>query len=172
MKYIILILFLTQIGVSQAQQDPVVSSTIPDFTTGVGSSPFAGQASYLWVPFSFISCNLGGAINVHIDYTQNVVDAFIQFEGGICGGPPLPTYVQIAEIRGLDAGVYTMNYYQVPEGVSLPPPTADAANYLFYSTNFGVMEVISVDATSRYSLFVLIMLILAFNVYFFKRTRN
>lgn len=172
MKFLTLMLFILLSNVSFAQQNVVVSNNQPNFNTGVGSALFAGQAADVWLSGLLLSCSLGGDFNHEVDYKGQVIDVFFQAEGSLCVTPPIAAYLQVAQLRGLEAGDYTLNFYRVPRGDHFPPAAADVPGYFFESINFGVMPTVSVDATSDIALMLMVILVLAFSAYRLKTGKS
>ncbi len=169
MKYFIILLLSIQVSVGSAQ-DLLVSTTQPNFDAPHANLPYAGQESTLWVRGG-LYCQF--VFNIVTDYEENVVNVFL------ITGPPTPcpppppgifdVYGEVTKINALPEGMYTVNLYRVPYTDPFPPSDQDLASYKESELQFEILRAVSVDATSHYSLFILISLILGLCAYSTRR---
>ena len=176
MKTILTILILLKFNTLMAGVPPllVVSTTQPEFGTGYAMPPHAGQISRLWLPASRVGCI--NILDTHVTYQDDNVNVFVLFANSIVcpSPPPPPVYGSITNINGLDAGMYNLNYYQVPEGDLFPPLIANYPNYFRENTSFNVLQPLSImviDSSSKYSLFILILFLLFIGSFMIKNNQ-
>lgn len=151
----------------------IVSVTQPSGNNPVASVIFSGQESYLWrrLENAGIGCITD---NRFVDYREGFINVYEQHHGTPCGPPPPPippTYAPVVKLNGLAEGVYTLNFYNLPGALTFPPSDSELSNYIPVVTEFEVLGSVSIDATSQWSVFLLILLILSVSGYLTKRIK-
>ena len=163
MKKAILVLLVLKIEILFAGTtlpQLIASPTMPNHTTGIASAVVEQQNFNLWQ--YMVSGCFETISDTHIEYLENEVNVFVFSTGLVCASPPPPPhYGSIIEIEGLEAGTYDLNYYLVRSPDLFPPNIVDYPNHFIGSTQFGVINVVSINSSSNYSLLILILLLLA-----------
>lgn len=178
MKLILTLLLLTQwFNVVFGQNDfpwpyptdeTIISITEPDRLNPIPTAIFEGQESTAWTREIFSTCY--SVVEAYVDYKDNnIINIFDRI--GLNPGCPPPgvvpppfqyPFIEITKIRGLAAGTYTVRYYPYTlDYLDYPISDEMLAEEYFTEYEFEVLGAVSIDATSRWSLLLLSVMIMA-----------
>ncbi len=141
------------------QPEYIVSPNVPLFVLNNFSPIVENQQFHLW---DYIPVGCWETFSdSYVEYQDNEVNVFNHESGLLCASPqPPPHYSSIAEIDGLSAGAYQLNFYKVPRLDAFPPNASDYPNYLAESFSFRVLGAVTIDSSSPYSLTILVLFLL------------
>ncbi len=144
----------TRLMVSPSSESAIANETLP----------LEGQAFRLWDFLPYWSCR--GVASSQVNYSAgNEIDVIILDQPSVCFDPIPPVNFPVADIHGLDAGDYQINYYIVPEGNTFPPAIIDYPSYFIESKSFSVLQAHNVDTLSKSNLITLFSLVLLLGLF-------